>query len=130
LGKWPAERSKARETAARGGGLLAIPRADCLHFIAGTKTPILVSLFVSTDQITAGYIELGIDKMSDSESHLGDEALVVIRGRLNVYLPETYDWFEVQPKDSLFIPEGVQHQYYNMSDQPVEFFFAVAPRYR
>jgi len=130
LGNWPAAKFQTQETAAREGGLVTIRREDRLHFIAGNKTPTLVSLLVSTDLITAGCIELGINKMADSETHPGDEALVVIRGRLNVYLPETYDWFEVQPKDSLFIPEGTPHQYCNMSDEPVEFFFVVAPRYR
>jgi quercetin dioxygenase-like cupin family protein len=130
LGKWPAERAKARETAAREGGLLTLHREDCLYFISGTQNPLLISIFVSTDQMTAGYIELGLNTVSDKESHPGDEALVVTRGRLNVYLPESYSWFEVHPKDSFFIPEGTVHQYYNMSDEPVEFFFAVAPRYR
>ena len=68
--------------------------------------------------------------MTDSEEHPGDEAIFATRGRLNVYLPDTFDWYELHPKDSLFIPEGTRHQYCNMSDEPVEFFFAVAPRYR
>jgi mannose-6-phosphate isomerase-like protein (cupin superfamily) len=130
LGKWPAERFTARERAAREGGLLTIRRADCLRLIAGDKTPTLVSLFVSTELMTAGVIELGVGKMADVESHPGDEALVCTAGRLNVYLPESYDWFELHPKDSLFIPEGTPHQYCNMSDQPLGFFFTVAPRYR
>lgn len=130
LGKWPAEQAGERARAASGGGLLVVRREDCLRLIAGSKTPTLVSLFVSTDLMTAGVIELGVGKMADAESHPGDEALVCTRGRLNVYLPASYDWFELHPKDSLFLPEGALHQYCNMSDQPAEFFFTVAPRYR
>jgi mannose-6-phosphate isomerase-like protein (cupin superfamily) len=130
LGKWPSELFNAQQTAARNGGLLTIRRENCLRLIAGTKTPTLVSLFVSTDMMTVGFVELGVDKMADAETHPGDEALVCTRGRLNVYLPETFEWFELHPKDGMFIPEGTPHQYCSMSDQPVEFFFAVAPRYR
>jgi gentisate 1,2-dioxygenase len=98
--------------------------------ITGEKNPILISLFISTEEITVGYIELLPGVMSDPEMHPGDQALFVTHGRLNVYLPETYDWFELHSKDSLFIPEGTSHQYCNMSDAPAEFFFTVAPRYR
>ncbi len=130
LGKWPCELFNTQETAVRDGGLFTVKRENCLRLIAGTKVPTLVSLFVSTDMMTAGYIELGVGKRADAETHPGDEALVCTRGRLNVYLPETFEWFELHPKDSFFIPEGAPHQYCNMSDQGVEFFFAVAPRYR
>lgn len=65
----------ARETAAREGRSLTIRREDCLHLIAGTKNPKLVSLFVSADDMTAGTIELGVGKTTDSEEHPGDEAI-------------------------------------------------------
>jgi gentisate 1,2-dioxygenase len=130
LGKWPAVRPEVEAQKWREGGILTIRREDCLHLIAGEENSILVSLFVSTEEVTAGTIDLLPGKMSDRESHPGDEAIFVTRGRLNVYLPDTYDWFELHPQDSLFIPEGVNHQYCNMSDEPLEFFFAVAPRYR
>ena len=52
------------------------------------------------------------------------------RDRLHVYLPDTHDWFEVNPKDCVFLPEGTRHQYWNYGDLPVTFAFAVSPRYR
>ena len=73
-----------------------------------------------------GYVELLPGVMSDAESFPGDEALLVTQGRLNVYLPETYDWFELNAKDSLFLPEGVSHQYCNMSDAPADLFYRSA----
>ncbi|MFT5367908.1 MAG: hypothetical protein ACI8V2_002871 [Candidatus Latescibacterota bacterium] len=42
----------------------------------------------------------------------------------------TYDWYELNRKDCLYLPEGTRHQYANMTDNPAEFFFAVAPNYR
>jgi len=130
LGRWPLVRQEVEEKAWREGGMITLRRADWLPLIVGEKNPILVSLLVSTDEITGGYVELLPGVMAEGETHPGDEALFVTRGRLNVYLPDSHDWLEVNPKDSLFIPEGVQHQYYNMSDAPVEFFFTVAPKYR
>jgi quercetin dioxygenase-like cupin family protein len=130
LGRWPAARQEVEEQALREGGMVTIRPADCLHMVSGTRDPILVSLFVSTEEITAGTIELLPGKMSDAETHPGAEALLVRRGRLNVYLPETYDWFELHPLDSMYLPEGVSHQYCSMSHELAEFFFTVAPRYR
>ena len=74
LGKWPGELFKTQETAARNGGLFTVRRENCLRLIAGKKTPTLVSLFVSTDMMTVGFVELGVDKMADAETHPGDEA--------------------------------------------------------
>ncbi len=38
-------------------------------------------------------------------------------------------WFELNPKDGFYIPQGVPHHYYNISDQPVRLIFGVAPTY-
>ncbi len=130
LGNWPAQLKEARQEAFRTGEMVTIGHDDCLHLIGGRKSPYLVSLFISTDGLSAGSVELGVGKMGDNETHPGDEALIVTSGRLNIYLPESHDWFELHPRDSLFIPEGVVHQYCNMSDERVAFFFAVAPKYR
>lgn len=129
LGSWPMKREEAKRQAIQDGDLVAIRPSDCLQLIAGMDSPTLVSIFVSTDGMTAGTMELGVGKAADSETHPGDEALFVTRGRLNVYLPDSHDWFELHPKDTLFIPEGVAHQYFNMSDKRVAFFFSVAPLY-
>jgi quercetin dioxygenase-like cupin family protein len=130
LGKWPAELPRTRQVAWRDGGMITIQRRDCLHLIAGDKKPALISLFVSTPVITAGIIDLLPGQVVERESHPGDEVLFATQGRLNVYLPESYDWFELHPKDSLFLPEGVTHQYCNYSDQLAQLVFAVSPGYR
>ena len=130
LGRWPMARPEVEKKAWQEGGLVTIRHSDCLHLIHGDKNPILVSLLISTDEITVGTINLLPGQMAEPETHPGDQALFVMDGRLNVYLPDTYDWFEVHPRDSLFLPEGTRHQYSNMSDAPVKFFFTVAPGYR
>jgi hypothetical protein len=45
-------------------------------------------------------------------------------------LPDTEAWFEMHVRDGFFTPEGVRHQYFNMSDQPATLVFGVAPKYR
>lgn len=130
LGQWPMARPAHEQQSWNQGDMMTLRRADCLHVLSGAKNPILVALFASTDEFTAGYVELQPGVMADGETHPGDEALFVTRGRLNVYLPDTYDWIELNPKDSFFIPEGVTHRYCNHTHEMAEFFFTVAPRYR
>jgi mannose-6-phosphate isomerase-like protein (cupin superfamily) len=130
LGKWPAERPSVQSTAWREGGVITIRREDCLHMILGSETPALVSLFVSSEVITTGIMDLLPGRMTDAETHRGDEVVYCTSGRLNIYLPDTYDWFELHPKDCVFLPEGVRHQYCNYSDEMAQLVFAIAPYYR
>jgi quercetin dioxygenase-like cupin family protein len=130
LGQWPAQRLPVQTAAWRDGGVVTIRRQDCLHLILGSDNPALVSLFVSSPVLTAGIMDLLPGRSTEAETHPGDEVMFATRGQLNVYLPDTRDWFELHPRDSLFIPEGVKHQYYNYSDEMLELVFAVAPHYR
>ena len=130
LGQWPAAMRSTEQQLLQEGGMITLRRQDALRIISGTRSPVLNSLYISTDALTAGVIELLPGVMAEGEAHPGDEVIFVPKGRLNVYLPESHDWFEVNPKDSLYLPAGVVHQYCNYSDQPIEVVFAVAPRYR
>lgn len=130
LGKWPMALPETRNLLLREGGMVTLGQRDALHLVLGDKTPTLVSLYVSTDLMTAGTVQLRAGQRADPEAHPGDEVLYVVKGRLHVYLPDTRDWFEANPKDSVFLPEGTRHQYWNYGDQPVEFAFVVTPRYR
>lgn len=130
LGKWPAERPSVQAAAWREGGVITIRREDCLHMILGSEAPALVSLFVSSEVITTGIMDLLPGRMTEPETHRGDEVVYCTGGRLNIYLPDTYDWFELHPKDCVFLPEGVRHQYCNYSDTMAQLVFAIAPYYR
>jgi quercetin dioxygenase-like cupin family protein/uncharacterized cupin superfamily protein len=130
LGRWPTALPETRDRLLREGGLVTIGPRDALHLIQGEATPTLVSLYVSTDLLTAGIVQLRPGQRADPEAHPGDEVLYGLRGLLHVYLPDTRDWFEINPKDCVFLPEGTRHQYWNYGDQPADFAFAVSPRYR
>lgn len=130
IGRWPAALIETRDQLLRDGGMVTLGKRDALHLIVGDMAPAMASLYVSTDVMTAGVMELRPGSKTGPESHPGDEVLYVTAGRLHVYLPDSYDWFEVHPRDSVFLPEGIRHQYWNYGDQPTAFAFCVAPHYR
>lgn len=126
LGGWPwnAETRLEKQT------IKLIRPTECLHLIQGETPPIQVSLYVATGKLTMGRLTLLPGVSSTAESHPGDEVAVVTDGRIHMHLPDSGRWFEMQTRDGFFIPEGVRHQYYNMTDQPATLVFGVAPKYR
>ena len=113
------------------------PVRDVLWRLEGVEEPVLVGIYLSTPQLTAGSLELLPGQRSDTLVRGGDEAGYVIEGRLNLYLPEGPDpdgpgnaWHEIGTGDAWFVPEGVPHRYFNMTGDPARALFGVAPRYR
>jgi len=129
LGLWPDSFAVASAEAESKGGMITARRRDALHFIHGETHPVLESLFVSTRELTAGIVDLRAGARSDNRSHPGDKVIFVTSGKLHVYLPDSYDWFELDPWDLLYLPAGTEHQYWNYTDQPLAFAFMVVPRY-
>lgn len=129
LGRWPDALDAVRAEARSGGGMITARRRDALHIIHGRQHPVLESLFVSTAELTAGAVDLPPGARSENRSHPSDKVIFVTAGKLHVYLPDTFDWFELDEWDLLYLPPGVQHQYWNYTDRPVSFAFMVVPRY-
>ncbi len=126
LGRWPAAALDVRQ----GDTMRVLRDGDALWRLEGAQT-VLVGLWASTAQLTVGKVCLRPGQHTDAQAHGGDESLYLLEGTLHVRVPENEGqrWFELAPRDGFYIPEGVPHQYYNMSDRPVEFMFGVAPRY-
>ena len=129
LGNWPAALGEHRIEAQKEGGLITARKADALHFIFGDRYPIIESLFVSTANLTAGTVDLLPGVQSDDRSHPSDKVIFVTAGKLHVYLPESYDWFELDEWDLLYVPAGTQHQYWNYTGRVASFAFMVVPNY-
>lgn len=129
LGRWPDQLAVARAEAESTGGMITARQQSALHFIHGTAHPTLESLLVSTKELTAEVVDLMPGARSDDRAHPGDKVIFVTAGKLHVYLPETYDWFELDAWDLLYIPANTPHQYWNYTDQPLSFAFMVVPRY-
>jgi quercetin dioxygenase-like cupin family protein len=125
---WP----RMREEARRADTLCVIRTQDILWRLEGRRQQVLVGLLLATERLTAGVIRLLPGQQSEVEIHGGDESLYLADGCLNIRLPQHAGqrWYELRPGDGFFLPQGTPHQYYNMSDQPVEILFGVAPRYR
>lgn len=129
LGKWPHALSDAKAEAESKGGLITARKQDALRFIHGDQHPIMESLFVSTKELTAGTVDLLPAARSENRLHPSDKVIFVTAGKLHVYLPETYDWFELDEWDLLYLPATTPHQYWNYSGQPLSFAFMVVPNY-
>jgi quercetin dioxygenase-like cupin family protein len=127
LGRWPMEQAEAR----RSHTIQVVRDADLLWRMEGKERPVLVGLLAATEHLTVGKIRLLPGQHTEVQRHCGDESLYVLEGTLNVRLRDADgpSWFELAPKDGFFLPEGAAHQYYNVTDQPVELIFGVAPHY-
>lgn len=127
LGRLPMENAKL----AKSNTMTVLREADIHWRLEGEKQGALVGLFAATEHLTAGKVVLMPGQAGGLERHGGDESLYVAKGRLNVLTPEAdgQKWFELNPRDGFFVPEGAPHQYHNLSAEPAEFYFGVAPRY-
>jgi quercetin dioxygenase-like cupin family protein len=127
LGKWPMQRAIAQ----RDFTMQLLNEQDVLWRLEGSERPVLVGIWVSTEYLTMGEVRLLPGQRSEVEVHGGDESLYLLEGSLNVRTPENEGqrWFELAPCDGFFVPQGVPHQYYNMTDEPTRLIFGVAPSY-
>jgi quercetin dioxygenase-like cupin family protein len=130
LGDWPDARPAELERLGREGGMQTVGPPNALHLIHGEKLPRLVSILASSADLTAGTFSLRGGTHGEAESHPGDEVVFALAGRLNVHLPERGEWFEVNPLDCLYLPEGTVHEYWSYGAETAEAMFCVVPGYR
>ena len=129
LGKWPEMLAESRGKAQREGGVVTVSEAEALHFVHGEKHPVRESVFVSSSELTAGTVNLIAGAMSEDRIHPGHKVIFNLAGQLHVYLPASYDWFELNKWDVLYIPADTPHQYWNYTADLVKFAFMVVPSY-
>jgi mannose-6-phosphate isomerase-like protein (cupin superfamily) len=130
LRTWPTSALRDLEQRLSEGRMVTLRNETALHFVHGSKSPLLVNILASTEALTGGTFQLRPSTMADPEQHAGDEVLYALEGCLHVYLPDTFDWFELQPLDCLFLPEGTRHQYCNNGSKIAKGAFCIAPYYR
>lgn len=126
LGRWPIASLEAREQFT----MTVLRNDDVLWRLEGDDA-VPVRIIASTERMTVGTVHLLPGKRSGVDVHGGDECAYVLDGRVGFRLPEQggENWFELAPADGFFVPEGVPHQYYNVSGAPATMLFAVAPAY-
>jgi quercetin dioxygenase-like cupin family protein len=127
LGRWP----MARAEAVGAHTIQVLRENDVMWRLEGEECKTLVGLWISTEHLTVGQIYLLPGQHTDLHSHGGDESLYLLAGTLHVHVPGSpgQSWFELNPRDGFYVPQGVPHRYYNISAEPARLLFAVAPRY-
>jgi quercetin dioxygenase-like cupin family protein len=127
LSRWPEARADAR----RENTIQVLRASDSIWRLEGGQQQTLVGLWASTEHLTVGQIQLLPGQHTDPHTHGGDESLYVLEGTLHVRVPDNggQRWFELNARDGFYIPQGVPHQYYNVSGQPARLMFGVAPCY-
>jgi mannose-6-phosphate isomerase-like protein (cupin superfamily) len=127
LGRWPMEAEAAR----REFSMRIVRDADLLWRLEGREHMTLVGLLCTTEHLTVGKITLRPGEQTDSRTHGGDLSMYVLDGGPNILLPEQKGprWFELQPGDGFYVPEGVPYQIHNITGKPVTVIFGVAPGY-
>jgi quercetin dioxygenase-like cupin family protein len=92
---------------------------------------VLVGLYISTEHITAGVIEVDSGQASVPHAHDGDEIVYVLEGRLTVraWHNDATVVLEAGPDDACYVPLGSRHQYRNFGRETARALFAVAPAY-
>jgi len=93
---------------------------------------VLVGLFVSTEHLTAGVLEVDPGQAAGVHAHGGDEILYLTEGRLVVRAWHRGDVgvFELGPDDACYLPAGCRHEYRNFAGVTARAVFGVAPAYR
>jgi quercetin dioxygenase-like cupin family protein len=129
LGKWPELYLSASDSALKSGGIVRVCAADALGFIFGEQNPVMESVFVSSTELTAGTVSLIPGSQSDMRTHPGDKVIFNLEGQLHVYLPELFEWHELNAWDVLYLPPNTPHQYWNYTSTSVKFAFMVVPAY-
>ena len=130
LGAWPDRRPEILARRLCDGGPVTVDGEAALHFVQGSRKPLLVSVLSSSSQLTAGRFRLAAGTHSEPEKHPGDEVVYALSGRLHVHLPERGVWFELNRLDCLYLPEGTVHEYWSYGADSVTAVFCVAPSYR
>ena len=129
LGQFPVNGEESRKKPVR---FYHIPRNKMLQTIHGHEHPIPLTFYVSNDLVHMGEFVIppggkGV-RASEPDRHEGDAAMYAEVGPIVVLFPDTIETFEVKTGETLFIPEGMRHQFMNYSSKLVKGIFAVAPK--
>ncbi len=106
-------------------------RPDRRDIVWRRELGVLVGLYVSTEHLTAGVVEVDPGQAAAVHAHGGDEILYVTEGRLIVraWQSDQVSVFEVGPDDACYLPIGSRHEYRNYGDVSARAIFGVAPTY-
>ncbi len=96
----------------RGGG---VSEGSCRTVLIGPQE--------GAQHFAIRYFEIPPRGQSSFEDHLHDQGVVILRGRARVLLG--WEMHEVGPGDAIYIPQNEQHQFENVSDEPLGFLCVI-----
>jgi quercetin dioxygenase-like cupin family protein len=93
---------------------------------------VLEGLLVSTENLTAGVLEVDPGQSAAMHDHGGDEMLYLVSGSLDVRAVrgDAVHVLELAPDGAAYVPAGWQHEYRNTGGATARALFGVAPAYR
>ncbi len=96
----------------------------------GHPSPVPVGLYASTEHLTVGSVDLAPGQRSAWRTHEGDLCGYVLEGTLGVGVegPDARRWFELEPGDGWYVPQGVPYRLL-AHEGATQAMFAVAPNY-
>jgi quercetin dioxygenase-like cupin family protein len=128
LGSWPMERGKRIES------FTHLTDRDLLWQLdAPGAQPVLTGLYCATEHLTVGKTILLPGQKSALLRHSGGKGFYTLKGRANIKIEdekhEGPSWFELHAADGAYVPPGIAHRLYNMSAEPAELLWGVAPAF-
>ena len=126
-GRWPASAPALRRRALEDGTIVKLALEDALNAVHGARNPVLQRYFVVTPMLAAGVVDQLPSRRSDNFEEDPEKVIFVLAGRVDVCLPETFDWFELFERDVLYLPANTVHQVWNYSSKRASFAFKMVP---
>ncbi|MDO4274571.1 MAG: cupin domain-containing protein [Eubacteriales bacterium] len=128
LGQFPADGQEARKS----GKFYKLTSDTALKVVSGTKTPVLLNMFVSNDVMSVGELVIpagGIGpRQTEFDVHDGDAVFYVKEGPLTFFFKESKEVFYIEDGDFAFIPKGYEYKVINYSGKVAKAVFVVAPK--
>jgi mannose-6-phosphate isomerase-like protein (cupin superfamily) len=104
-------------------------RSNCITTVFGAKFPMRLRFHVSNDYMHVGEMYLpcgGVGaRTSEVDSHEGDTVILVTRGQITFFMPETEEVHFAKTGEVMYIPERTKYQLINYDATPVEAYFAI-----
>ena len=96
----------------------------------GHPSPVPVGLFASTEHLTVGTVDLVSGQRTAWRTHAGDLCGYVLDGPMAIGVegPDARRWFELEPGDGWYVPQGVPYRF-QAHHGATQAMFAVAPSY-
>lgn len=130
IGTWPMSREKRASEATM---LVFRDEGDLLWEVPNGKAGALVGLYVSTENLTSGRVELRPGARTGPRSHQGDMSFHILAGPAHLLLLDWLEaagrWHQLESGDGFFLPGGTRYELFNMGSGDVSALFGGAAGY-